>query len=158
MIIYKLIGSAGLVASGIWFYFIREKFQKRKELQFSAYIKLISYIKNQIECYMLPIDAIIAECDIELLSECSSVNRASTLVDFLDNSTFYIDEDVIRLLYDFAEDFGLKYYNEQIKTCDRYINELNKSREVYLNQRAKDKKLSLAICLSISFSLILILI
>jgi hypothetical protein len=94
MIIYKLIGSAGLVASGIWFYFIREKFQKRKELQFSAYIKLISYIKNQIECYMLPIDAIIAECDIELLSECGSVNRASTLVDFLDNSTFYIDEDV----------------------------------------------------------------
>jgi hypothetical protein len=158
MIIYKLIGSAGLVASGIWFYFIREKFQKRKELQFSAYIKLISYIKNQIECYMLPIDAIISECDIELLSECGSVNRASTLVDFLDNSTFYIDEDVIRLLYDFAEDFGLKYYNEQIKTCDRYINELNKSREVYLNQRAKDKKLSLAICLSISFSLILILI
>ena len=158
MIIYKLIGSAGLVASGIWFYFIREKFQKIKELQFSAYIKLISYIKNQIECYMLPIDTIIAECDIELLSECGSVSRASTLVDFLDNSTFYIDEDVIRLLYDFAEDFGLKYYNEQIKTCDRYINELNKSREVYLNQRAKDKKLSLAICLSISFSLILILI
>jgi hypothetical protein len=152
------MGSAGLVASGIWFYFIREKFQKRKELQFSAYIKLISYIKNQIECYMLPIDTIIAECDIELLSECGSVNRASTLVDFLDNSTFYIDEDVIRLLYDFAEDFGLKYYNEQIKTCDRYINELNKSREVYLNQRAKDKKLSLTICLSISFSLILILI
>jgi hypothetical protein len=152
------MGSAGLVASGIWFYFIREKFQKRKELQFSAYIKLISYIKNQIECYMLPIDTIIAECDIELLSECGSVNRASTLVDFLDNSTFYIDGDVIRLLYDFAEDFGLKYYNEQIKTCDRYIDELNKSREVYLNQRAKDKKLSLAICLSISFSLILILI
>ena len=158
MIIYKLIGSAGLIASGVWFYFIREKFQKRKELQLSAYIKFISYIKNQIECYMLPIDTIIAECDIKLLKECGTVNRCSTLVDLLDDSTFYIDEDAINMLYDFAEDFGIKYYNEQIKTCDRYINELNRTREIYLNQRAKDKKLSLAICLSISFSLILILI
>ena len=160
MITYKLLGACGLFASGLWTFLIRESYQNKKIVQLQGYIRVISYIKNQISCYMLPVDKILRDCDERLLHDCglySSV-RPKSIEEILDNSVIYFDDEIREKLNLFAKDFGKGYLNEQIKLCDRYISELKSIYEHFSVERSKDKKLSLAICLSISLSLILILL
>lgn len=160
MLIYRMLGGVCLVSSGLWVYFIRDKFQKRKCIQLDAYINLLKYIKNQVECYMKPIDSILSSCSCELLSLCgiSSLGSMSSLEQMLENTSFYIDDDAIDVLYRFSKDYGKGYLDEQIKSCEKYTKELEELRTVYYEKRRKDKKLSLAISISISLSLFLILL
>lgn len=160
MLIYRFIGGLGVIVSGLLIYYVREEFEKKKSIQIDSYIKLISYIKTQVECFILPINTILDRCDNILLINCGFGNdiNPKTITELLNGSKFYADEDFINKLYDFAQDFGHSYANDQIKLCDRYIMDLSKIQEKYSNQRTKDKKLSFSICLSISLSLILILI
>lgn len=159
MVIYKVLGGSSLIFSGLWFYYVKEQYEKKKYIQMLSYIKLISYIKTQIECYMLPIDIILDTCNKELLIGCcyDKDNAPKTITDLLNESRFYIDNEFLEKLYDFAQEFGFSYINEQIKLCEKYITNLSEIQEIYIKQRPKDKKLSLAICLSMSLSLILIL-
>lgn len=160
MLIYRLLGGICLVGSGIWFYLARDSFQKKKCTQLDAYIKLLKYIKNQVECYMKPIDSIMGSCSPELLELCGidDCKNTSTLDKALDGASFFIDEDAIDVLYRFSADYGRGYLSEQIRSCDRYSLELEELRKIYYEKRRKDKKLSLAISVSISLSLFLILL
>lgn len=160
MIIYRFLGAGGILFSGLWLYFVREGFYKQRGAQLDAYIKLFTYIKNQIECYMLPIDRILYDCDPKILKECglTSNKNISNIKDLLNHSTFYVGDDIISSLYSFTDEFGVSYLPEQIKLCDKFLIELKEIRENNKNQRIKDKKLSFAICMSLSLSLILILI
>lgn len=160
MITYKLLGAGGIFVSGIWLFLIRESYQKKKMLQLQGYIRLISHIKNQISCYMLPIDKILQDCDERILQDCGfyASSPAESIEAILDGSVFFFDDEIQQKLYLFARDFGKGYLNEQIKLCDRYISELKSIYEHFNAERTKDKKLSFAICLSISLSLILILL
>ncbi len=160
MIVYRLCGACGLVLSGIWVYLVRENYQKRKSNQLQGYIRLFSYIKNQIECYMLPINKILFDCEDKLLSDCGyyAKKKPTSLEEVLELSEWYFEADVCEKIFGFARDFGKSYLGEQIKLCDSFILDLKALYESLSAQRIKDKKLSLAICLSISFSLILILL
>lgn len=160
MITYRLLGACGVFASGLWFYLIRESYQKKKLVQLRGYISLFAYIKNQISCYMLPIDKILLDCDEGILHDCGfyASSRPKSIEDIIDGCVFYLDNEIQQKLHLLARDFGKGYLNEQIKLCDRYISELKGIYEHFSGERIKDKKLSLAICLSISLSLILILL
>ena len=160
MVIYRVLGAITVMTSSIWFYFIIEGYEKKKTIQINAYLKLLSYIKAQIECYMLPIDMVLMKCDGSLIYDCGFYEdeRPKSFNELLDNSKFYIDNEMLEKLCAFSRELGTSYAEDQLKLCERYISDLNIMYEKYKTQRTKDKKLSLAICLSTSLSLILILI
>ena len=108
---------------------------------------------------MIPIDRILMTCSKELITACGLETNASpsTLSELVDSAVFYIDDHSIDVLYKFANDFGLAYKDEQIRACEQGIKELSKAKERISDKDSKDKKVHLAICLCISFSLILIL-
>lgn len=160
MLYYKVIASISLILSGIWIYRIYIDYQKKKLAQLNAYITLISYIKTQIECYMMPISTIISSLSIEMLKKCGveKTKRINNLNELLESANLIIDDDIIGLMYDFSENFGMSYMEEQIKACERVILKMITYRDEFQQKYEKDKRVSLAICMSLTLSLILVLI
>ncbi len=160
MIVYKALGAIGIIFSGFWFYVVCEGFQKKKSSQLDGFIELLAYIRNQIKCYMMPIDSIFKGCSKSILLKCGYFSNSipKNLEELLSNSVLYIDNESELHLNNLARGFGTVYFNEQIKLCDDCLNELNKIREKNTVKRKNDRKVSLAICISMSLSLILILI
>jgi hypothetical protein len=161
MLLYKMIGSFGIIASALIIYFEMQKYEKLKLNQINAFILLIEYIKNQIECYLLPIDAIIHNCDIELIKACgidSDLPNAKNLEELIESAVFYCDKGSADIIKQFSRDFGQSYVGEQLRFCDYYKNELLKQRDRIKEKGLKEQKVRLALCLCASFSLILLLI
>lgn len=161
MIIYKTIGSASVIISALMMYYELQKYERMKLKQINSFILLIEYIKNQIECYLLPIDIIIRNCDTKLLNACAidkNYKEANKLEDLIAMTTFYCDEQSVELIKQFARDFGQGYIGEQLRLCDYYRGELMKQRDKAREKGAKEQKVRLALCLCASFSLILLLI
>ena len=159
MLLYKFSGGMSLLISALLIYLQSRNYTHKKIKQIDAFISLIEYIKNQIECYMIPIDRILMTCSEDLISTCGLDTNAhpSNLIELMDLAVFYIDDQSIDVLYKFANDFGLAYKDEQIRACEQGIKELSKAKERISDKDSKDKKVHLAICLCVSFSLILIL-
>ena len=161
MVIYKIVGSISIIISAIVLYFEMQKFEKQKINQITAYILLIEYIKNQIECFLLPIDIIIHNCSKNIIDNCR-INIDHTKVENLEelimSAEFYCNAESIDLIKQFAKDFGQGYMQEQLRSCDYYRTELIKQRDHLKEKSTKEKKLRFALCLCASFSLILLLV
>ena len=158
---YKVIGSGGIIVSALMIYFEMQKYEKIKLNQINAYISLIEYIKNQIECFLLPIDCIIKNCSVDIIRNCGikgDYSKAKNLEELLMSVEFYCDFECIEIIKQFSRDFGQGYIDEQLKYCDYYRNELIKQRDKSKEKSVKEKKLRLALCLCASFSIILLLI
>ena len=160
MTFYKIIGSGVIIIVALLIYFEMQKYEKMKLRQINAFISLIDYIKNQIECFLLPIDVIIHNCDEKIIKMCqinADYKKADNLYDLLENINFYCNDECIELIKQFAADFGQGYMQEQLRFCEYYRNELIKQREKLKEKGQKEQKVKLALCLSASFSLILLL-
>lgn len=163
MLIFKFIGGTSVVISSLLIYLEMQKYEKLKLAQLNAYISLIEYIKNQVECFLLPIDSIIQSVSEKIIKECgikegTDLKSFATVNDIVQSTVFYIEGDSIGLIRQFAHDFGMGYRDEQIRLCEHYIKELIKEREKLKENSAKEKKVRLALSLCISVSLILLLI
>ncbi len=161
MMLYKILGGGGVIASALIIYFEMQRYEALKIKQINSFILLIEYIKNQIECYLLPIDGIIQNCNEDLIKSCgidADYKNVKTLEELIGKAEFYCNGECIELIKEFSSNFGQGYMKEQLRSCDYYKNELIKQRDKLKEKGTKEKKLRLVICLSASFSLILLLI
>ena len=161
MILYKIVGSGSIIVSALIVYLEIQKYEKLKIKQVDSYISFIEYIKNQIECFLLPIDVIIHNCNEDIIKACgikADYKKAEKLDDLLQTAVFYCDEDCINLIKQFSSDFGQGYMKAQLHSCDYYRAELIKQRDKLKEKSTKDKKLRFTLCLCSAFSLIILLI
>ena len=129
-------------------------------VQLSAYIDLLLYIKQSIECYLLPIDRIIGSVDEDILIRCG-LNRAidyNGLSQLINNADYYIDGEAIEILRSFANNFGSSYGKDQIEMCSRTIDKLQMQLEKLKSKAEKENKMRLTLSVSISVSIVLLLI
>lgn len=159
--IVKMIGGLGVIASSLIFYAENQRYQRKKIKQLTAFISLIEHIKNMIQSYMLPIDMILARCDKSILKECC-INtldlKGRSLKDYFESAEYFIDGDAIEVILAFATEFGGSYATEQVKSCERCCEKLNKIKDKLKEKLDKERKVNFAICISISLSAILLLI
>ena len=161
MTFYKIIGSVSIILSALVMYSEIQRYEKLKLKQINSYILLIEYIKNQIECFLLPIDVIIHNCNKDVIKYCginTDYTKAKNLEELIMSADFYCDTECVELIEQFSKDFGQGYMQEQLRSCDYYRSELIKQRDKIKEKSIKEKKLRLALCLCASFSLILLLI
>ena len=59
MVLYKIVGSGSIIISALIVYLEMQKYESIKLKQINSFILLIEYIKNQIECFLLPIDVMV---------------------------------------------------------------------------------------------------
>lgn len=159
MLTFKVFGGLCIFLSAMIFYIDIQNTQKSKIKAIESYILLMEYIENQIESYMKPIDSILNDCDKAILENCgANLSKSNlTLHDLTQNSNLCLNEEISSYLNTFANEFGTKYRIEQISSCEKCIQLLNNHLNKIKEKHQKDKKVKLALCLSISFSIILLL-
>ena len=161
MIISKIIGASIITITALYCYSETIKYQKKRMKQINAFIDLIDYIKNQVECFLLPFDEIVRSCNTNLLNNCGITTPKSnfkTMKELISHVNFYCDDEVIEILEQFADGFGKAYLNEQINSCEYCKNELIKKRNKTHEKDLKNQKIQLALFLCASFSIIILLI
>ena len=144
MLSLKLIGVllvllAGLLAAALWI-----GKEKRKLSTLDAWIALLSYIRNQIDCYLTPLPVILLQKDVPKIP--SSNGEAGRLLDMLEGCAAYLDAEEIRLLSCFVREIGNHYREEQIKQCNDSLERLKRLRE----KRAAELPARLRVAMALS--------
>jgi len=88
--------------------------------QTEGFIALLKYIRNQIDCYLMPVDKILAGCDPGILETCGVSADADLSVihsfsELLDCCELCISEVLAELLRKFAGELGTSYRDTQLK-------------------------------------------
>lgn len=163
MIIYKILGGVLIVASSITVCVQGHRYEARRLSQIKAYIDLLGYVKNQIECYLQPIDRIVAWADPALLRRCGidvDAQRNANCVGgaLLAPDMIYGGSCLCESLERFLREFGASYSEEQVRSCERYIAELSEEYKKLKEKQRGEARLRLTILVSASLSLVLMLI
>ena len=161
MYIFSIIGACTISLSAMVYFKEINAYKRRGVKQSEAFIELIEYIKNQVECFLLPVDKILEACDKGLLSRCgfnADSRSPLSISEIIDCSDLYVDTEVAELMKKFANEFGSVYKDEQIRLCNHCISELrcyvNKAQAKYTNDRKM--YLGLSVCFAVSLILMLI--
>lgn len=133
---------------------------RRRWKQVEAFLVLLRTVKNRIDCYGEPIDAILSRCDVTLLSACGygGGQEAPDFSDFLEGCELCLSADERQILRDFSGELGRGYRAEQVKVCEYYIARLDRVREELERELPKRRKMIRTVCLSASLGAILMLI
>lgn len=124
-----------------------------------AYLSLLRYTRGQIDCYALPIGDIFEKCDGERLWACGWREPVHPRgFDELFLCSNINDKTTRDVVLEFCSDFGQNYREEQLKRCDFCISALESRKDELLSRLSDKKKLNLALCLSASLAVIILLV
>jgi hypothetical protein len=132
------------------------RLEKKRLRVLDAWIALISHIRLQIDCYLMPLDRILATADRALLANIGN-ERAQTADALLKASLPYLDTDVAQQLSAFFATLGSTYREEELKCCDYYLARLRTHREAVatsLPARVK-AKITLTLCVAVGSVILL---
>ena len=148
MLWIKLMGSAAVLLAGGMFSLLSVKREKDRLLALEGWMELIQYIRGQIDCFLAPMDEILAKADPAVLKRCMAKRPPKDLRALLSDSETVLDEESKRLLSRFVGELGGSYREEQIKRCDFYGEALGQRREkLFAESPAKIKgRVTLALC------------
>lgn len=126
-----------------------------------AWISLLRLVKNQIDCFSLPVSEILLRCDRTLLRRVgwegeSAPDDFAELGAALDGATF--SEETVRVIRVFAQEIGKGYRAEQVRTCDYGIGLFCAERDRLLAELPRKEKRNLTLCLSAALGTVVVLI
>lgn len=157
MVTLKLLGGVMILAAGALAAVSAVKHERRKLSVLDGWIDLIFYIRTQIDCYLTPLNEILAGTDRELLRACMWNGANGGLDALLQNSQLYLGKEARRLLSSFVRELGTSYREEQVKRCDYYIASLRSLREKQLEDLPARTRVCVALCLCTALSIAILL-
>lgn len=125
--------------------------------QVEGLLSLIRTIRLQVECFAMPLSAILARCDERLLRQCGYRGSVPP-TDFptLLGGCQIADPSAAEIFGSFGEEFGRGYREEQAKGCE-YALALLEERRVALSERLPvQKKLYSTLCVSGALALMIL--
>lgn len=146
MILIKLIGGGLILSAGIAAAYGTVRFEKQRLSVADAWIDLIFHIRGQIDCYLKPLDEILACADREILQACMCRTPHPDLKMLYASSEPYLGEEARRLISGFIKELGGSYREEQLRRCDFYINSLRSIRQ----KIADDLPMRTKLCITLS--------
>ena len=156
MISLKLIGGAMILGVGIAAAILGARREKRKLAILDGWIDLISYIRNQIDLYLTPLDEILQKADAIGLSHPQKENPPC-LSALFHATAWGLGEEEKRLIGGFVNEIGDGYREDQIRKCGYYLENLRAlrtSRAAELSPRIR-VMLALSICSSMGVAILL---
>lgn len=118
---------------------------------------LVRYVSGQIECYAMPCGEILRRAPRELLLACGYTAEEPPS-DFLAlcEAIEIEDGECRRIFSEFARELGWKYRDEQVKSCQRHLEELCE-RQKYLSERLPTEcRVTLALSCSAVLALLIL--
>ena len=156
---YKLFGLILLFASGVVAGLSFRAFFRRRCRQAEAFLSLLRYYRFQIDCFSAPERAILASCDRALLTDCGAEGaaRPADLATLLKSTRLYLPEEMSALLVSLSGELGGTYRAEQVRCIDHYIARFTPLCEALNRELPKWEKMALALPLSLSAAVMLLL-
>ncbi len=147
MLTLRLLGGALMLGAGIALSYLLIHRERTRLSVLNAWVELITYIRTQIDCFLTPLDEILANADPALLRDCMFRGEACTLKGLLQASRPYLDDETARQLTAFVKELGGSYRDEQVKRCDYYLHALRTLREARAAQLPQRTRLCATLCL-----------
>lgn len=124
-----------------------------------AMISFLRFVKVRVDCYAMPIDRILSDCD-ESIYEGLGYTDAKKPEDLaaLAKHCTSLRGDIKDIMTKFASEFGKSYREEQVKLCDRYIDEMLMLRSDISARLPMQKKLNSTLCISGAMAIVILLI
>ena len=151
MIGTKLVGTLVLLTVGGSFAHLSAKSERRRLSVLDAWIELLLTVRNEIDCYLRPIDEILHGCDPRLRRACTAGEDGESLAALLRSASAYTDDETRRLLEKFSREVGSTYREEELRRCEFYIHALQARRDALAT--ALPLRIKLAVTLSLSAAL-----
>ena len=125
--ILKLFGSALLLAVGMAVAYQNARREKQRLEVLDAWIALLRFLRNQIDCYLRPLEEILADPNAPTIPH-GEPDAVPTLPALLAASTPLLEPEGERLLAAFVREIGTSYRREQVRRCDAYLTALGELR------------------------------
>ncbi len=122
--------------------------EERKLSDTEVFIKLITYIKDQIDCYAMPIDRILRSSS-DIISAIYDGAAPTEFETTLQNGHYTVSDETKQTLMEFSSMLGKSYREVQIKLCSKTLSELEAQKNAILNALPSKKKTAMAICLAV---------
>ena len=153
----KIIGCLLVLGAGGLAAFSTVRYERRRISVLDGWIDLIFYIRTQIDCYLTPLNEILAGADEELLYACMGDGHCRELGVLLQNCRLYLNPEAHRLLTAFARELGSSYREEQVKRCDYYISSLRSIRDKQMEELPAKIRVGVALCLCAALGIAILL-
>ena len=149
MSVYSIVGSMLLLLCGMAGARMMNRSDEAKLKQVEAFLTLLRYTGEQIDCYALSAPEILSRCDLRLLEACGMMaENVPRSFEELVQVCRCEDAVSINLMKRFADGFGKQNRAEQVKECDRYIEALSARQKLLSTEIPNKRKLHMTICLT----------
>ena len=147
MIGAKALGVLLILAVGAFAATVGVGREKEKLTVLDAWISLLLFVRGQIDCYLLPLDAIFRTADPSLLRAAGAGRDTDSWESLLRASLPCLGKESARLLTALIRELGSSYREEQLRRCDYYLCALEKERDRIASALPARQKLCVASCL-----------
>lgn len=155
MIPWKLLGGMIIIASGFAASILGMRRERRRLKVLEAWIDLLSHVRNQIDCYLTPLDEILAKIDV---SDFGNLSKAPvTLSSLLASTQNDLGEEEKKLLASFVREIGGSHREDQVKQCEYHIDRLREQRQKRAEELMPRIRVTTAICLCASLGAAILL-
>lgn len=157
MIGIKLVGSLLILAAGGFAAFGSVNREKKRLRVLEAWIELLSYIRGQIDLYLMPMDDILSHAEQSLLRRLGVSSQTRSLRVCLERTLPDLDDESRRLLSIWIRECGSSYREEELRRCDHTLRALREQRDRLASALPARLKLTVALplCLSLGTAILL---
>ncbi len=154
---WRVLGIGMLLFCGLALSFLWVARERRRFGVLVGWAELIDFIRGQIDCFLSPMDEILAAADPALLHACGLRGDKVSLSVLLEASRADLGREAERLLAAFVRECGGGYREEQVKRCDYYIAALRRLCERYEKELPQRLRLGTTLCLCATAGLLILL-
>ena len=147
MLIIKILGVLFMLFIGGIAAYTSVTYEKRTVFVLDGWIDLIRHIRTEIDCYLTPLN--------EILAECHADERDLSLL--FERTSMYLDANARHQIEGFIRNIGGGYREEQLCLCDFCIEELRCRRAAKAAQLPTRLKLSVTLALCITVGSVILL-
>ena len=124
-----------------------------------SWVRLLTRIKGEIECFSMPIGEILSQTEPSLLRQCGYIGKDAPcgLSELLENTDF-ADGETGRIVGRFASEFGRCYKNEQVGRCEYFLGLLEERRKKLASELPSKRRLNLTLSLAASLGAIILFV
>ena len=97
------------------------RYERRRYLQAEGFLTLLRTVRLDIDCFSMPVDRILRQCEPGLLAACGVARPAPDMETLLREARLCLPAEYSRLLWDFAARLGGSYREDQLRCCDYYL-------------------------------------
>lgn len=152
----KLIGGVMIVASSMSTASYIASHEKKKIEEIEAFISLIRHIRNQIDCFSMPMKNIFSSCS-DILSKLGVSEKTSSLTELISKREIMCAE-CEKIINDFSSSIGKGHREREVKICDKAIGELEHIKEQLVSAYPSKRKTTAALCLAIGGAMLIALL